>query len=251
MGEWISSKHRACCTVQAYMQSSSILPLRSQLRTLYMMQAVTTPPGTCCRSSRRQHSQFDLTINITLFFSLVVLIRVCGGFATYSELRAIILQRGWDVIHPNVGYILCRALWIKEMKLQRKALCLNLLCFGHFSTHGLLERHFIWVQTCLIYCADHKGTQTADFALFKFFCSIFYPHPYLVQAHSVLARCCAEQESRCQNKLFMFKAERRRVLVLWPWVLNYSETGFHAGWKCCREHAKQLNKALYGCFCSG
>lgn len=139
---------------------------------------------------------------------------------------------------------------LKEMRLQRKALCLNLLCFGHFSTHGLLERHLMSVQTCLIYYADHTSTLTADLALFMCFGSI-YPHPYLVQAHSIIAWCCAVQESQCHNKLFTFKADRRRVLVLWPWVLNYSETGFHAGWKCCREHAKQLNKALHGCFCSG
>lgn len=139
---------------------------------------------------------------------------------------------------------------LKEMRLQRKALCLNLLCFGHFSTHGLLERHFISVKTCLIYYADHTSTLTAGLALSFLVQYLSTYSTYLVQAHRVIAWCCAAQESWCHNKLFMFKAERR-VLVLWPWVLNYSETGFHAGWKCCREHAKQLNKALYGCFCSG
>lgn len=44
------------------------------------------------------------------------------------------MQRGWDVVHPNVGYILCRTRWIKrdeakeEGNLSKSALFLAFFC---------------------------------------------------------------------------------------------------------------------------
>lgn len=40
----------------------------------------------------------------------------CGGFVINTELEAIIMQRGWDVFHPNVDYILCKTHWIKRVE---------------------------------------------------------------------------------------------------------------------------------------
>lgn len=59
---------------------------------------------------------------------------ISGGFVINTELEAVIMQRGRDVIHPNVSYILCRTHWIKrdeateEGNLSKSALLWAFFC---------------------------------------------------------------------------------------------------------------------------
>lgn len=140
------------CTVQAYMQSSSILspppPSEVSCAPCALCRPATASPGIWDQPRIRQkcwesrwRSQADLTIS----YSHIFFFFLSGG------VEALPLTPNSRQSHCRGNGMLFAPMWatlcaghtgLKEMKLQRKAIYLNPLCFG---ARGLLERHFIRV----------------------------------------------------------------------------------------------------------
>lgn len=99
---------------------------------------------------------------------------------------------------------------LKEMKLQRKALCLNLLCFGHFPHTWIIGKTFhLSANLPNLLCWSHRYTNSwfAVAALFKFqylFISLFGSS----SQYNCLVLCCAG-ESVSQQTLHVKGREEK------------------------------------------